>query len=140
MGSIVMARCDACDYKKTLMLGGGMQNFQSVADWPVWCLECGKLSVANHLEPPLSCSECGCKSVNRPEDPQVGPSEGQTIATWSLSGERSRPIEQNWVERLLRRPVKYETKSTELVLTNGSYRCPKCKEPSLRFHLMGHFD
>ena len=74
---------------------------------------------------PVWCNACGNLSV---------------ALTWSLGTEKGEPIERNWFERLLGRPVKYRIKYIDLRLTDGTYLCPSCKKFSLRFQLIGLFD
>ncbi len=42
MGSIIKAYCD-CGYENIMPLGGGMENFTTYCNFPVYCEECSDL-------------------------------------------------------------------------------------------------
>jgi hypothetical protein len=104
MGSSTDAHCFACGYDTFLMLGGGMANFTTYAAWPVSCNVCSAITTANYKQSPLVCVECKSTNVIPMTDPQEWKGDGETIENWS-----------------------------DLTLTNGHYRCPKCGEFELRF-------
>ena len=106
MGTSTDAHCFACEYDTFLRLGGGMSNHTTFAAWPVACKVCSAVTTANFKRLPLVCLKCDSGNVTPMSDPQEWKGDGK--------------IAQNW---------------SNLTLTDGHYRCPKCGKFELRFGL-----
>lgn len=86
------------------MIGGGRSNFRTYCAWPVSCLRCEEITIANFRDQSLSCLKCGGADVVQMTDKGFWKGDGRAILTaWELS------------------------------LTDGHYRCPKCSKFELRF-------
>ena len=104
MGSQVKAIC-TCGFKKEIMIGGGMFTFNKIQYFPCLCENCQDIVQVNILEEHPSCTSC--KSLK--------------VTTYNN-------------KQLIGRKGKIEVaRSFDNVLTNGSYKCPKCKNNSLHF-------
>lgn len=74
---------------------------------------------ANLLATPPACPDCGSTDIVPYDQPELIGTRGSVKeASWSMQHELGR----------------------DLVLTDGLYRCPKCKGMSLRFVVTGLFD
>ncbi len=104
MGSSIDAHCFTCGYDTFLITGGGMHNHTKYAAWPVICLSCSAVTTGNFKSSPLLCERCKNSNVSPLTTPDQWKGDGKTIANWS-----------------------------DLTLTNGHYRCPKCNQFELRF-------
>lgn len=131
MGSQVKAICK-CGVNKTILIGGGMMNFSFIEYFPCLCKDCEDVVQANlkensiellnpkEFEPdykgsftrkiPLSerklkCPKCKGSNVIPYNDDQIIGSVGdREVINWSGK-----------------------------ILTNGTYKCPKCNKMSLKF-------
>ena len=111
MGSQVTARCE-CGVEAEILIGGGMMNFTTTCYFPCLCGSCHNIVEADLLATAPQCPECGTANPIPYDDPRVLGSLGeQTVAEWNMQ------------ERLGR----------ELILTDGSYKCPKCGKMTLQF-------
>ena len=104
MGSSVQAFCP-CGVEEEIMIGGGMLNFEETCLFPFCCEKCRSLVEANAYEENPICPGCGTEELIRYGDALL---EG-------LKGENE---VENWFD---------------LTLTDGTYKCPKCEQPTLRF-------
>lgn len=86
------------------MLGAGMSDHTWYAAWPVYCKECSAVTTANFKKLPLICEGCQSKNVVPFSDHSLWKGDGQEHEQW-----------------------------TDLTLTDGHYRCPKCNAFELRF-------
>jgi hypothetical protein len=111
MGSEVMARCE-CGVEAEIMIGGGMLDFMTTCYFPCLCESCQAVVQSNLLEEPPRCPECGAENPTPYDDKSVIGAEGENVvADWNLQGKLSR----------------------ELILTDGNYKCPKCRNMTLHF-------
>ncbi len=153
MGASVTANCPCGFHADQIPIGGGMNNFRELCLFPVLCKSCGEFGVINLFagrakpkdedevklpwiaalmqklfskgndaaksdQPPPAGPVCQfCKSPNiLPYDsPELIKRAGNPIETWNAAGELGRV----------------------LVLTDGEYRCPKCKEFKMTFKPAG---
>jgi hypothetical protein len=104
MGTSTDAHCFACGFDTFLMLGGGMTNHTTHAAWPVSCKQCCAVTTANFKQPPLTCQKCQSSDVTPMHTPHEWKGDGEIKVSWDV-----------------------------LTLTDGHYRCPKCKAFALRF-------
>lgn len=104
MGTSTDAHCYACGYDKFLGIGSGMESMDTVLLWPVFCTKCNEISTANFKDVTLRCRECESENVTELDSEGDSLGDGHEIA------------------------VQWERKS----LSNGHYRCPKCRSFNLR--------
>ena len=114
MGMTSDAHCFHCGYDTVLGLGGSMRTFETHASWPVSCQACAEVTTANYLETPLFCEKCWSTDVVRVSDPRFWKGDGNSRD--GLAEER------------------------KAMMTDGHYRCPKCRKFELRFgtNVAGH--
>jgi Zn finger protein HypA/HybF involved in hydrogenase expression len=111
MGSKVKAICK-CGVNKDILIGGGMRSFKYECLFPCLCENCEEVVEVNLYDSNLRCPSCKDNNLIPYDDDRVKGVKGdQNVITWNA----------NW--KLGR----------ELILTNGSYKCPKCKNLSLGF-------
>jgi hypothetical protein len=119
MGILVEAHCRCGYHRADIRVGGGMHTFASECDFPVFCKTCNDLTQANLLAAPPRCLECAGTSITPYDDLSLPCDQaGQPVATWDVTPEIGR----------------------ELVLHDGNYICPACKELTLTFSLSGMWD
>jgi RNA polymerase subunit RPABC4/transcription elongation factor Spt4 len=116
MGGIVKAFC-ACGYKKELYLGGGMKNFTTYCNFPIFCRKCKLLLEVNLLKKDVVCPICQHFDYLAYDDPSLIKQKGNEIFSWN-----------------------YEKIGRKLVLTDGKYLCPSCGQFSLSFVNVGNWD
>jgi hypothetical protein len=117
MGSIIKARCDCGFSQAELYLGGGMRTFQEECLFPVLCMKCHSLSIANLLEKDICCPKCDESDVKPYDLPALSDRKGKIIFEWNT-------------DRIGR----------TLTLTEGEYLCPKCGKFSMHFYEVGNWD
>ena len=111
MGSQVAAKCE-CGVEAEIPIGGGMMDFTTTCYFPCLCDSCHNIVAANLLAKKPRCPDCGAANLMPYDDHRLVGSRGErAVAEWHME------------ERLGR----------ELVLTDGSYKCPKCGEMTLQF-------
>ena len=110
MGLQVMASC-RCGVEASFSIGGGMRDFTTVRYFPCLCEECRDIVQVNLFEKPAKCQDCG--NVVIPYDSR------------KLSGSKGQYIVADWNVR--------EQLGRTLKLTDGTYKCPRCGEMTLRF-------
>jgi len=111
MGSAVIAEC-ACGLEAESRIGGGMLDFRSVCHFPCLCEACQSAVEVDLLKRPLRCPSCGTSDPIPYDDPRLlGTPGSRVVAEWDMT------------ELLGRR----------LELTDGTYRCPGCGNPTLHF-------
>ena len=117
MGSLVYGECK-CGYKKERMcLGGGMDSFETVANFPYYCKTCEAVMMHNTFMKPAICS-CGQLMV-RYDDPTLSKPKSEVpseVFNWNFGD------------------------NEKLVLTENGYLCPKCKEYTLEWCPGGCWD
>ena len=114
MGSKVYASCE-CGLHKVIKIGGGMMTFKFDCYFPCLCEDCNDIVNANlmgivsSLNP--TCPDCYNKNTIPYNNPAViGDVGNRNVVSWYAGGNIG-----------------------ELELTNGNYKCPKCKEMTLNF-------
>ncbi len=118
MGSTVIAQCP-CGYEAELAVGGGRRTYRTICYFPCLCKGCRKLVQANLLADPLACPDCGSAEIVPYDQPELAGASGESqTAHWAMEHSLGR----------------------DLVLTDGTYRCPACESPTLRFLPWGLFD
>lgn len=111
MGSEVIAKCD-CGFEDYFSIGGGMMNFTTTCHFPCLCSGCQRVVDANLLSKNPKCPKCGSTDIIPYDDPRLLGSKGKrTVAEWNVE----------------------ESLGRDLVLTNGSYKCPNCNNMALTF-------
>ncbi len=115
MGSEVMASCK-CGLSENILIGGGMLTFTTTCLFPCYCDSCNNVVEVNLLSEDKECPHCRSKAIISYDDPSMIKSAGDNIvASWNMEQKIGR----------------------ELIITNGSYLCPKCKKPNLKFEDSG---
>lgn len=111
LGAEVNAYCE-CGYQSTSLIGGGMANFHTTCYFPALCTVCNKLVQVNLLAKRVRCHKCRSSKVTPYDNPELSLQKGDSIiADWHVESELGRV----------------------LILHNGTYLCPLCKEFKLRF-------
>jgi Zn finger protein HypA/HybF involved in hydrogenase expression len=104
MGSSVIAICP-CGVDEQILIGGGMMNHETTCLFPCSCEKCHSLVETNILAKRPRCPKCGASNPIPYSDPRLVGDEGRgKVECWG-----------------------------ELTLTDGTYKCPKCKKMTLRF-------
>ena len=115
MGSQVTAACQ-CGIEVTVLIGGGMRNFQTTGYFPCLCEACRNIVQVNLLAKTKLCPKCKSPALISYDDPRLSESPGnRAVAEWNMQGQFGRQVR----------------------LTNGNYLCPKCYKISLRFRATG---
>ena len=110
MGSQVKAICK-CGLNKEILIGGGRLNYLSVDFYPFVCLECQDVVEANLLEETPICPDClSTDLISYKSQELIGAKGKVKIVKWG-----------------------------DNYLTNGTYKCPNCKQLTLQFHNGGIF-
>ena len=118
MGSQVTAQCE-CGVGAEILVGGGMMDFTTTCYFPCLCDRCNKVVQVNLLATKPRCPDCGAANPVPYDDPQLIGSPGdEIVAEWNME------------ERLGR----------NLLLTDGSSKCPGCRKKTLRFADSGLWD
>jgi hypothetical protein len=117
MGSIIKAQCK-CGYEHEMHLGGGMLNFTTNCNFPVFCSKCRSLFEANILDKNLTCPKCHDSDIIPYYDKSLCSEKGNEVFSWNMQEEIGR----------------------ELILTDGKYLCPNCGQFSMSFVACGHWD
>jgi len=120
MGSMINAICDCGFQSGTIMVGGGMLNFDTVCYAPAICLRFNIFLVKNYLKKYSKCPKCRKKVVfyNNPivqEKLKRNENRYNDIFSWRLE-------------------------KSEFQLLDLNYLCPECGKMSLRFVREGHWD
>lgn len=111
MGSAVRAEC-SCGLSAEMPIGGGMLNFTTFCGFPCACESCHQVVGVNLLDREAHCPLCGASDPIPFDDPRLAGARGdRVVADWKVTDSLGRV----------------------LVLTNGTYRCPRCGEDALRF-------
>lgn len=111
MGSKVRAICD-CGVNKEILIGGGMSTFKYISYFPCLCINCNDVVEVNLLQKNFYCPDCNSDNVIPYDADRLKGIEGdRVIISWNIKVALGR----------------------ELKLTNGRYKCPKCKKMNLRF-------
>ncbi len=91
MGNILKISCK-CGFKERLLVGGGMQTFESFCGAPAMCPACQKWSPANYYASPAeqTCKDCGGPLVFY-NDPslQANPKAKGTIFSWGTTADKT---------------------------------------------------
>jgi len=111
MGSEVRATCE-CGLDTRILIGGGMENFISTCYFPCLCEACHDIVPVNLIAKRKRCPKCRGTKLIPYDDLRLSGLPGErTVAEWNVR----------------------EQLGGELRLTDGSYKCPKCHELTLRF-------
>lgn len=111
MGAEVNAVCE-CGYQSNSLVGGGMLNFQTTCYFPALCKVCKELVQVNLFAKRVRCPKCRRARVTLYDDPELSRDQGDsTVTSWNTEVRLGRV----------------------LILHNGSYLCPSCREFKLRF-------
>lgn len=142
MGFKAFARCEVCSYSNNLQLGAGRATYLMRADWPVWCAECGNMDTTNYMERPLRCVHCHSTNVTRPEAKINTRVKRKPVLTWTcrLSVAEASPPKKSLFSVLRLGESPASSRSEELGLHDGYYRCPACNGHKLRFSAYMRFD
>jgi len=110
MGAIVNAFC-GCGINSEIKIGGGMSTFTYICYFPCFCENCNDV-VEGNLMNNTKCPNCSREGLIPYDDKQViGIKGDHNIVSWDANGRLGR----------------------ELVLTNGTYKCPQCNKMRLQF-------
>jgi hypothetical protein len=119
MGSIIRAVCPCGFSTANLYLGGGMSSFLRMCAFPVRCSACHRFDVVNLYDSPAECGGCHERTLIPYDDPILVSQPGNDeIFSWETE------------EELGRTPI----------LTDGTYLCPLCDRPELKFQRWGNWD
>ena len=111
MGTKVKATCN-CGVNTDILIGGGMRSYKYKSLFPCLCDNCEEVVEVNLLSGNLRCPKCGNENIIAYDyDRVIGVKGDQEIINWNVSSKLGR----------------------ELILTNGLYVCPKCKNLTLEF-------
>jgi hypothetical protein len=111
VGLGVRAEC-VCGLSAELLIGGGMFNFTTFCAFPCACETCHQVVNVNLLDRDVHCPLCGAAGPLPFDDPRLAGAPGDhAVAEWNV---------ENSLGRVL-------------VLTDGTYRCPRCGQNTLRF-------
>ena len=110
MGSQVEAICQ-CGLKKKILIGGNRANFRYTQYFPCICINCNDIVQANLKAETLECPHCNSTDVI----PYI---------SRELIGKKGKKV---------------VAQSFDDILTDGNYKCPKCKEMTLHF-TAGHLE
>ena len=111
MGATVNAIC-RCGLNSEIRIGGGMSTFTYLCYFPCLCENCNDIVEVNLYDMHPQCPNCRGENLIPYDDKQVIAIEGDhNIVSWNAN----------------------EKVDRELILTNGTYMCPKCKKMTLRF-------
>ena len=117
MGSIVKAHC-GCGYEKEMFLGGGMLNFTTHCNFPLYCAQCKILFEGNLFKKKITCPKCGTNDVVPYDSDKLCSRKGERVFDWNATAEIGRVLE----------------------LTEGDYICPKCGRFAMSFADVGRWD
>ncbi|MDP3314383.1 hypothetical protein [Lutibacter sp.] len=112
MGSQVKVSCK-CGLNKSILIGGGMESSSYECFFPCFCKNCSDVVEVNLLDLNPKCPECGEENII-------------AFDNRLLIGEKGKQVIESWHAFELGR---------ELLLTNGTYKCPKCNTQNLRFSM-----
>lgn len=104
MGSQVIAICQ-CGLNKKILIGGGKLNHRYISYFPCLCKDCKDVVQVNLKDQELTCPDCNKQNLS--------PCNNQNLIGI---------IGRNEVAR-----------SFNNILTDGTYKCPKCNEMTLHF-------
>lgn len=104
MGSQVIAICQ-CGLRREILIGGGMLNFKYINFFPCLCENCNDVVQVNLKNQELTCPNCNKQNLS-------------PYNAKHLIGEQGNSEVSKWGDN---------------TLTNGTYKCPKCKEMTLHF-------
>lgn len=111
MGVQIEAIC-SCGVNTKVKVGGGMMDFTTTCHFPCLCNNCRNIVDANLLAKDLKCTKCRGHDLVPYDDPRlIGTPGSRNVAEWNMQDSLGR----------------------ELVLTDGTYKCPKCGKMSLTF-------
>jgi hypothetical protein len=110
MGSSTRATCQ-CGYHASILIGGGRQDFKTTCYFPSLCEACQAIVQANLFARPVRCPQC-LGAVMPYDNPSLTDSTGEgVIEEWNTLDELGRSLK----------------------LTDGNYKCPKCRHFTLKF-------
>jgi Zn finger protein HypA/HybF involved in hydrogenase expression len=110
MGSGVIANCK-CGLEAEILIGGGMHNFTTTCYFPCLCERCHSVVQVNLLANTNQCPACNSPDTIPFDDPQLSKTAGRhVVAQWNVP-----------------------ELGKELTLTDGYYKCPRCRKMTLRF-------
>jgi len=109
MGTKVKVICK-CGVNKDILIGGGRLTYTYTEYFPCLCEDCGDVVEGNlkgglFQNKELTCPECQGKNIIPYNDSRIKEEIGE----------------------------REQARSFDNVLTNGTYKCPKCKTMSLKF-------
>lgn len=123
MGASVEATCPCGFSSGTIPIGGGMHTFRELCLFPVFCRSCKQGGVVNLFEGRVGkaaktadaetaqCKNCGSTDIIPYDEPELVARKGAVVESWGAE----------------------EVLGRVLVLTDGEYFCPKCKQFKLTF-------
>ena len=118
MGAIVSASCQCGFGEKEMLLGGGMEDWQTMCRFPFYCRDCETLVQLNAFNKARCCANCHGTDLVPYDDESMSESGEGNVFDASTSTEVGR----------------------DLVLTDGCYLCPACGKKTLRFERRGLWD
>ncbi len=121
MGSLITPHCSNCKFPfKQMMVGGGMKDFLESDKIPFSCYDCGTLTVRNLGSQSNRCSKFRREMVVLGKEVYNINSDEywNCVFDWRIGsiGEHG------------------------YVIMNENYKCPKCKDMSLKFEPTGMWD
>ena len=93
-------------------------NFTTTCYFPCLCGSCHSVVQVNLIAESTKCPECGAPDPIPYDTPHLSERGGRQVASWHMGAQLGR----------------------ELVLSDGKYKCPRCKDMSLMFRNSGFWD
>lgn len=118
MGCLVSVECN-CGYETQATVGAGMASFMTSCRFPFHCPQCRQVVDSDLMAATPACPRCGNKAIVPYTDPRLlGEPGTQEVVDWNLEGQDGGRVS----------------------LSDGTYHCPACEKPTLRFSFAGCFD
>jgi hypothetical protein len=112
MGQKVAAKCSCGYIAINIAIGGELATFNRWCAFPAYCNCCHTLVTVNLLENTVCCPTCGSHEIMPYDHKDLLRSEGENVvAWWNVSDKLGRV----------------------LMLTDGQYFCPVCRQFNLTF-------
>lgn len=131
MAQSLSFRCRTCGHCSNLGVGSSRAGYWTHVQWPVLCLDCISVEVANYRKDPLSCLSCCSSHVLEMDSPEVWRGDGDDVYNDSIFYPEPQPPKRWWP--FGRKKVK--GRHRHMILTDGHYLCPKCENSELFFYV-----
>lgn len=123
--------CRACGHCGDLAVGSSRSEYWTRLQWPLLCLECKSVRVANYRQDPLLCLSCHSRNVLEADSSEAWRGDGDDVYSASMFYPDTQLPRRWW--QFGRRKV--ERRCRHMKLTDGHYLCPKCEDFELFFYV-----